>query len=113
MPTLKVQNQYRTYLSTSGGIISTGDITFTVPTPPTYSNGYIVFSPDIVSQREIMYYHSVAGNIISIRAENRGLGNTTAKTHAENEAIQINDVAEIFNTFSDMLAQVFYIEKTG
>lgn len=110
---LKVQNQYRTYLTTSGGIISTWDITFTVTSAPAYTNGYLVFSPDIVSQREIMYYHNVTGNIVSVRAENRGLWGTIAKTHAENEAIQINDIAEIFNTFSDMISQAFYVEKTG
>jgi hypothetical protein len=25
----------------------------------------------------------------------------------------MNDVAEIFNTFSDMISQAFYVEKTG
>ena len=113
MPQLKVQNQYRTSITTVGGIVTTGDTSFTVAVAPTYTNGYIVISPDLVSQREIMYYHNVTGNTVSVRAENRGLGGTISKTHAQNEVIQMNDVAEIFNTFSDMISQTFYVEKTG
>jgi hypothetical protein len=56
-----------------------------------------------------MYYHDVIGNRIYVRGVNR----FSPKAHASTEVVKINDVAEIFNTFSDMIAQTFYIEKTG
>lgn len=56
-----------------------------------------------------MYFHDVIGSTIYVRSENR----ISPKGHTSTEAIQINDVAEIFNTFSDMISQAFYVEKTG
>lgn len=56
-----------------------------------------------------MYYHNVSGNTIYVRAENR----ISPKAHSKNEVVQINDVAEIFNTYSDMISTCFYVEKTG
>ena len=55
-----------------------------------------------------MYYHNVIGNRIYVRAENR----FSPKEHSEAEIVKMNDVAEIFNTFSDMISQMFYVEKT-
>lgn len=107
MPQLKVQNQYRATLTSS--ILATGDIAFTVTTPPTYTNGFIVLSPDVISQREVIYFYNVVGNTIYARYENR----SSPKAHSSSEAVQINDVAEIFNAFSDMISQAFYVEKTG
>lgn len=108
MPTLKVQNLYNTTVTESGGIAATGDVNFTVASPPTYSNGFIIISPENASLREIMYYHDVIGNRIYVRAENR----FSPKPHSVTDVVKMNDVAEIFNTFSDMISQAFYVEKT-
>lgn len=109
MPQLKVQNQYNTTITEASGIPASGDATFTVWTPPVNTNGFIVISPDISSQREIMYYHNVIGNTIYVRGDNRIL----PKPHSQTEVVKMNDVAEIFNFFSDMIGQAFYVEKTG
>ncbi len=109
MPTLKVQNLYNTTVTEAGWIPDTGDCNFTVASPPTYSNGFIIISPDNSSLREIMYYHDVIWNRIYVRWDNRFF----PKAHAVTEVVKMNDVAEIFNTFSDMISQAFYVEKTG
>lgn len=56
-----------------------------------------------------MYYHNVIGNTIYVRGDNRIL----PKPHSQTEVVKMNDVAEIFNFFSDMIGQAFYVEKTG
>lgn len=56
-----------------------------------------------------MYYHDVVGNRIYVRGVNR----INPKEHTEGEVVKMNDVAEIFNTFSDMISSAFYVEKTG
>lgn len=109
MPKIKVENLYRTAITSSLGIASSGDVNFTVTTAPVNTNGYIVISPDSTTLREIMYYHDVIGNTIYVRSENR----ISPKAHSKNEIIQINDIAEIFNTYSDMISTCFYAEKTG
>jgi hypothetical protein len=109
MPKIKVENLYKTMITSSSGIAASGDVNFSVTTAPVNPNGFIVISPDSVTLREIMYYHDVTGNIISVRAENR----ISPKAHSKSELVQINDIAEIFNTYSDMISTCFYIEKTG
>jgi len=109
MPKIKVENLYKTAITSSLGIAASGDVSFTVTTAPINSNGFIVISPDSTTLREIMYYHDVIGNTIYVRAENRML----PKAHSKNELVQINDIAEIFNTYSDMISTCFYAEKTG
>lgn len=109
MPKLKVENQYKTMITSSSGIAASWDVSFTVTTPPINPNGFIVISPDSVTLREIMYYHDVTGNTISVRGENR----ISPKAHSKSELVQINDIAEIFNTYSDMISTCFYVEKTG
>ena len=106
---LKVQNLYSTTVTEATGIPASWDATFTVATPPTNTNGFIIISPENVSLREIMYFHDVIGNTIYVRAENR----FSPKAHSQTETVKMNDVAEIFNTFSDMVSQAFYVEKTG
>lgn len=108
MNQLKVQNLYNTLLTQDGGIPPSGDCDFTVATAPTRTYWYIILSPDNALQREIMYYHNVVWNRIYVKWVNR----IWAKEHSEWEVVKMNDVAEIFNTFSDMIAQTFYIEKT-
>ena len=107
MPQLKVQNQYSSTLTSS--LASTGNLAFTVSSPPTYTNGFVVVSPDISTQREVMYFHDVIGSTIYVRSENR----ISPKAHSSLEVIKMNDVAEIFNTYSDMISQAFYCEKIG
>lgn len=108
MNQLKVQNLYNTSLTQDGGIPPSGDCDFTVATAPTRTYWYIILSPDNALQREIMYYHNVVWNRIYVKWVNR----IWAKEHSEWEVVKMNDVAEIFNTFSDMIAQTFYVEKT-
>ncbi len=111
MPQLKIQNYYTPTITAFTGAL--WDATFTLSVAPTYSYGYIVLAADNINLREIVYYHSVAWNIISVRAENRGLGGTTPKQHGTKENCAMKDVAEIFNFFSDNISQCFNIEKTG
>lgn len=106
---IKVQNFYSSIITSN--ITGIGDTTFTVAVIPTYSNGFLCISPDNATQREIVYYHDVVGSTIHVRAENRGLDGTSAKTHTSSESIAMKDVAGIFNTFSDMIPQTFHIEK--
>lgn len=106
---IKVQNFYSSIITSN--ITGTGDTTFTVAVIPTYSNGFLCISPDNATQREIVYYHDVVGSTIHVRAENRGLDGTSAKTHTSSESIAMKDVAGIFNTFSDMIPQTFHVEK--
>lgn len=111
MSQLRVQNFYST--TATSDIITLWDTSFTVAVAPTYTSGFLVISPNNSALREIVYFHAVVGTTISIRAENRWLGGTTAKLHTSTETVAINDVAEIFNMFSDSLSQCFFIEKTG
>ena len=110
--TLKVQNFYYTNV-TSESIPSSGAFTFNVGTPPSYQNGFLVIATENILQREIVYFHSVSGNTISVRAENRALGGTTAKEHIQGESVTMKDVAEIFNFYSDTTSTCFFVEKTG
>lgn len=109
MPQLKVQNLYNTTITEAGGIPASGDCDFTVAVAPENTNGFIIISPENPILREIMYYHNVSGSRIYVRKENR----FSPKAHAATESVKMNDVAEIFNTFSDMISQAFYVEKTG
>ncbi len=109
MPQLKVQNLYNTTITEVGWIPASWDCDFTVSTPPENSNWFIIISPENPLLREIMYYHNVVGNRIYVRWENR----KSPKAHAATEVVKMNDVAEIFNYFSDMVSQLFYTEKTG
>lgn len=110
--TLKVQNFYQTNI-TSESIPSSGDFAVSLWTPPTYSNWYVVISAENIQQREIVYFHAVAGNTIYVRSENRWIGWTTAKEHVQGESVTMRDVAEIFNFYSDTISTCFFTEKTG
>jgi len=111
MPQLKVQNFYSTALTSD--IVGTGDTSFTVTVAPTFTSGFLVISPNNASLREIVYFHNVVGNTVSVRAENRWQGGTTARSHTSQEPVAMKDIAEIFNMFSDMISQMFYVEKLG
>lgn len=71
MPVIKVQNQYETSVTEAGGILDSGDVNFTVGTPPVNTNGWLVVDADNVNSRELMYYHDVIGSRIYVRSVNR------------------------------------------
>ena len=111
MPTkLQLQDFYSTTITEPSGIPASGDFNFTVTTAPTYTSGFIVISANNSTLRDVFYFHNRIGNRIYVRAEGRLTGN---KAHIVGEAVQINDTANIFNYFSDMIAQAFLVEKTG
>lgn len=110
MPTqLKVQDFFSTTITEPTGIPATGDFDFTVAVAPQYTNGFIVVSGNNSSLRDVFYFHNRVWNRIFVRKEWRLTGN---KAHTEWEPVQINDTANIFNYFSDMISQTFFVEKT-
>ncbi len=110
MPTqLKLQDFYSTVITEPSGIPATGDFDFTVAVAPQYTNGFIVVSANNSTLMDVFYFHNRVGNRLYVRDENRLTGN---KAHTLNEPVQINDTANIFNYFSDMISQAFFVEKT-
>lgn len=109
MPSIKTQDLYRALITEEVGIAASGDASFTVTTPPNRTNGFLVLSPDNSISRETVYYHDVVGNRIYVRGVNR----KSPKFHPKGDAVQMNDVEEIFNFYSDMTSPLFYTEKTG
>lgn len=109
MPSIKTQDLYRALITEEAGVPSSGDVNFTVSSPPTRTNGFLVLSPENASSRETVYYHDVIGNRIYVRGVNR----KSPKSHSKNDLVQMNDVEEIFNFYSDMTSPLFYVEKTG
>lgn len=110
MPTqLQLQDFYSTVITEPSGIPATGDFDFTVAVAPQYNNGFIVVSANNSTLRDVFYFHNRVGNRLYVRKENRLTGN---KAHTVNESVQINDTANIFNYFSDMISQAFFVEKT-
>ena len=105
---LKVENFFDTVLSNLS-IPWSGDITLTLGQIPSYSRGIVIISPDNPSQREVCYFHNAVGNTIYITGTNR----INPKTHAKNEVVRMNDVAEYFNYLSNNTSQAFYIERTS
>ena len=111
MPTeLKLQDFFSTTLTEPSGIPATGDFDCTLATAPQYPQGFVVVSANNSTLRDIFWYHNAVGNRIFVRQENRLTGN---KAHSLGEPVQINDTAQIFNYFSDMISQAFFVEKTG
>ena len=107
---LQVQDFYSTLITEPSWIPETGDFDFTVTTPPEQSWWFIVVSANNSTLRDVFFYHNVIGNRIYVREEWRITWNTA---HAKWEPVQINDTAQIFNYFSDMISQAFFIEKIG
>jgi len=106
---LTLQDFYSTIITQPSGIPETGDFDFTVATPPQQTSGFIVVSANNSTLRDVFYYHNVVGNRIYVRQEGRLSGN---HKHKKGEPVQINDTANIFNYFSDMISQAFFVEKT-
>lgn len=109
MPQIKVQDLYDVVVTESSGIPDSWDIDFTVSNPPINANWWIVVESENTPKRDLMYYHNVVGSRIYVRSENR----PSPKAHTSGVSVKMLDVAEIFNFFSDMVSQLFYVEKTG
>lgn len=77
---------------------------------PTPSEGYVVISPSSSSLREIVYYTAKGtdgnGSYLTVTADNRGLGGTTAQTHTIGEPVRMNVTAEHIKEISDALDQI-------
>jgi hypothetical protein len=82
-------------------------VDFTVSVAPRYTNGFLVLSPENATSRETVYFHNVIGNRVYVRSVNR----KAPKYHAVNDFVQMNDVEEIFNFYSDASSPLFYVEK--
>ena len=109
MPSIKTQDLYRVVITESAGIAASGDVDFTVSAAPARTNGFLVLSPENATSREVVYFHNVIGNRIYVRWVNR----RSPKLHPANDSVQMNDVEDIFNYYSDMVSPLFYMEKTG
>ena len=109
MWSIRTQDLYKAVVTEVSGIASSGDVNFTVSTPPSRTNGFLVLSPDNALNRETVYFHNVIGSRIYVRWVNR----KNPKAHSLNDLIQMNDVEEIFNYYADMTSPLFYVEKTG
>jgi len=99
------------YLSTTltNDIVSTTwDITVTLATPPINSKWFITISPWDLANREICYYDSVSWNNLHVYWINRIWG----KIHTHWVTVQMMDVAEWINYFSQISSTVFFPEKT-
>lgn len=91
MPSL--QNFYKATI-TRAWTASTGD--FNVSIAPTVSSGYLVISPNNSTLREIVTYTATGTNgfgpFVTVSA--RGVGGTSAQTHAIGESVRMNITAE-------------------
>lgn len=77
---------------------------------PSPAEGYIAISPASTNLREIVYYTAKGtdgnGTYITVTTANRGLGGTTAQTHAIGEPVRMNVSAETIQEISDALDQI-------
>lgn len=77
---------------------------------PSPSEGYITISPASTNLREIVYYTAKGtdgnGTYLTVTTANRGLGGTTAQTHAIGEPVRMNVSAETIQEISDALDQI-------
>ncbi len=77
---------------------------------PSPAEGYIVISPASTNLREIVFYTAKGtdgnGTYITVTLANRGLGGTTAQTHAIGEPVRMNVSAETIQEISDALDQI-------
>jgi len=80
------------YSSKITNAIGAGDVTITVDNAPTATSGRMVLEARNSTQREIIKYTGVAGNVLT--GVVRGQGGTTAKSHVAASLIQQNATAE-------------------
>lgn len=102
------QNFYRQTI-TRAVTLTTG-VNIYVSAHPTPAEGYIAISPASTNLREIVYYTAKGtdgnGTYITVTTANRGLGGTTAQTHAIGEPVRMNVSAETIQEISDALDQI-------
>ena len=77
---------------------------------PTPAEGYVAISPASTNLREIIFYTAKGtdgnGKYLTVTTANRGLGGTTAQTHAIGEPVRMNVSAETIQEISDALDQI-------
>lgn len=102
------QNFYRETI-TRAVTLTTG-VNIYVSAHPTPAEGYVAISPASSNLREIVYYTAKGtdgnGTYLTITTANRGLGGTTAQTHAIGEPVRMNVSAETIQEVSDALDQI-------
>ncbi len=102
------ENFYRQTITRAVSL--TGATNIYVSTHPSPAEGYITISPSSTSLREIVYYTAKGtdgnGTYITITLANRGLGGTTAQTHAIGEAVRMNVGAEVIQEISDDIDEI-------
>lgn len=104
-----IENFYSTSITQSGGIIASWDLEFTVANPPQYTRGFLIIDPTDSVKRERVYYHNVVGTTIYVHFANR----TNPQDHNEGAAVQMNDMAEIFNFLQSCTSSTGYVEKVN
>jgi len=97
---LGYDNFFSTTLSAG---ITASDTTISLNALPTASEGYLVIEPDSSTAREIIYYTSKTGSAVVCpsAAAGRGVGGTTAASHAINSTVEMNTVAEMWEALQD------------
>lgn len=107
---LEQQNFFRTELNQA--IVDATDIIIYLKTLPTKEKGYLVIEQDDTSKREIIYYTSLgSGTVILDDVSGRGIGGTTAQSHADDSDVVMDDVAEYHNPIITLLSN--YRDKCG
>lgn len=102
------QNFYRETITRA--VTLTGATNIYVSALPTPAEGFITIAPSSTSLREIIFYTAKGtdgnGSYITVTLANRGLGGTTAQTHAIGEPVRMNVDAETIQEISDALDQI-------
>jgi len=103
-----IQNFYKETITRAVTLVGATNIY--VSALPTPSEGYVVISPSSSTLREIVYYTAKGtdsnGTYLTVTLANRGLGGTTAQTHAIGEPVRMNVTAEHIKEISDAIDQI-------
>lgn len=103
-----IQNFFKETITRAVSLVGATNIY--VSALPTPDEGYVVISPSSSSLREIIYYTAKGtdgnGTYLTVTLANRGLGGTTAQTHAIGEPVRMNVTAEHIKEISDALDQI-------
>lgn len=99
------ENFYRQTITRA--VTLTGATNIYVSAHPSPSEGYITISPASSTLREIIYYTAKGtdgnGTYLTVTLANRGLGGTTAQTHAIGEPVRMNVTAQTIQDISDAM----------
>lgn len=97
------QNFFATKLYTD---IGASDTTITLEIAPTATSGRLTLEARNPTQREIVKYTGVSGNMIT--GVTRGQGGTTAKSHLKNALVEMNatgeDLQDLYDAFASFSA---------